>query len=112
MNANDLDELDFGVIGFDTAGIVRAFNAHESRASGIRGGRVVGRPLFTEVAPCMNNYMVAQQFVDAAFAGRILDTTIDFVLTLRMKPTPVRLRLIDAPGDPLAHVLVNRRRSR
>lgn len=55
-----LDALDFGVIGFDAAGVVRRYNAFESRAAGLSLERVVGNPLFTVVAPCMNNFLVAR----------------------------------------------------
>jgi hypothetical protein len=39
---------------------------------------------------CMNNFMVAQRFEDED----VLDTVIDYVLTFRMRPTPVKLRLV------------------
>lgn len=108
MTPAGIDELDFGVIGFDAAGQVRAYNRHESEAAGLSPARVLGRALFTDVAPCMNNFMVAQRFQDAMRAGVGLDATIDYVLTLRMRPTKVALRLVARPGCPLAYVLVRR----
>lgn len=109
LSGTDLDALDFGVIGFDADGTVRLYNAFESRAAGLAPERVIGRHLFTSVAPCMNNFMVAQRFEDAAVNGVDLDATIDYVLTLRMKPVKVRLRLLARAGAPLRHVLVDRR---
>ena len=109
LSGTDLDALDFGVIGFDPDGTVRLYNAFESRAAGLAPERVIGRHLFTSVAPCMNNFMVAQRFEDAAVNGVDLDATIDYVLTLRMKPVKVRLRLLARAGAPLRHVLVDRR---
>ena len=103
-----LDELDFGVIGFDSTGVVRVYNAFESKAAGLSCDRVVGQPLFTVVAPCMNNFMVAQRFEDAQAAGEPLDAIIDYVLTLRMRPIKVKLRLLGAPGSALRYVLVRR----
>ncbi len=103
-----LDELEFGVIGFDAAGVVCRYNAFESKAAGLSRDRVVGNPLFTLVAPCMNNFMVAQRFEDAAAAGAPLDATIDYVLTLRMRPVKVKLRLIATPGAAMRYVLVHR----
>jgi photoactive yellow protein len=50
-----LDGLDFGVIGFDSETIVRRYNAFETKCTGLPTSRVVGHPLFTVVAPCMNN---------------------------------------------------------
>ncbi len=103
-----LDDLDFGVIGFDAANVVRRYNAYESRAAGLSPARVLGHDLFTAVAPCMNNYLVAQRFEDAAAEGSELDATIDYVLTLRMRPVKVRLRLLAAPAADHRYVLVQR----
>jgi photoactive yellow protein len=105
-----VDALDFGVIGFDSAGIVRVYNRYESAAAGLSPTRVLGQPLFTVVAPCMNNFMVAQRFEDAQQAGTVLDETIDYVLTLRMLPVKVKLRLLSDPAATMRYVLVERRR--
>lgn len=103
-----LDELDFGVIGFDATGVVRRYNAFESKAAGLSRDRVLGNPLFTLVAPCMNNFMVAQRFEDAVAGGIPLDATIDYVLTLRMRPVKVKLRLVAAAGAAMRYVLIQR----
>jgi photoactive yellow protein len=103
-----LDTLDFGLIGFDADGMVRQYNAFESRAAGLSPQRVLGQSLFTHVAPCMNNFMVAQRFEDAAGAGSMLDDTIDYVLTLRMRPVKVKLRLLSAPAQAMRYVLIQR----
>ncbi len=107
MTDERLDELDFGVIGFAANGRVNAYNRFEAEAAGLAKSTVMGRLLFDEVAPCMNNYLVAQRFADAADAGASLDVTIDYVLTLRMKPIRVALRLLASPGGR-AYVLVRR----
>ncbi|OYW26611.1 MAG: phosphonate transporter, partial [Methyloversatilis sp. 12-65-5] len=60
------------------------------------------------VAPCMNNFMIAQRFDDAQQDGSALDDTIDYVLTLRMRPVKVKLRLLARPGSDLRYVLVHR----
>jgi len=105
----EVDELEFGVIGFDGEGIVRRYNATESKLAGLSPQRVLGHHLFTIVAPCMNNYMVAQRFEDAAAGSGELDITIDYVLTLRMRPLKVRMRLLAHPRYALRYVLVSRR---
>jgi photoactive yellow protein len=104
----DLDALDFGVIGIDEAGVVRRYNSFESKAAGLSPQRVLGQPLFTVVAPCMNNFMVAQRFEDARTSATTLDAEIDYVLTLRMRPVKVKLRLLAAPGGANRYVLVQR----
>lgn len=104
----ELDALDFGVIGFDANGVVTQYNAPESKAAGLSPARVLGHPLFTVVAPCMNNFMVAQRFEDAQTLGEPLDATIDYVLTLRMRPIKVKLRLLSAPAVAKRYVVVQR----
>lgn len=108
-NQEQLDSLDFGVIGFDADNIVRRYNSVESRAAGLSPQRVIGEPLFTNVAACLNNYMVAQRFEDAAEDGSELDETIDYVLTLRMRPVKVKLRLLASAAGDFRYVLVQRR---
>lgn len=108
LDADRLDRLDFGVIGFDDDTIVRRYNEFESKAAGLTPPRVLGHPLFTVVAPCMNNFLVAQRFEDALESGAALDATLDYVLTLRMRPVKVALRLLAAPGAPMRYVLVQR----
>ncbi len=108
-----LDALDFGVIGFDADTNVQRYNAVESQAAGLSPQRVIGEPLFTNVAPCLNNFMVAQRFEDAVFDSSELDDTIDYVLTLRMRPVKVKLRLLasanGAKPGATRYVLVQRR---
>ncbi|MFC5510250.1 PAS domain-containing protein [Massilia jejuensis] len=104
-----LDALDFGVIGFDGDAVVQRYNAFESQAAGLSPQRVLGEPLFTNVAPCLNNFLVAQRFEDAAQDGSELDDTIDYVLTLRMRPIKVKLRLLASAAGATRYVLVQRR---
>jgi photoactive yellow protein len=105
---DELDALAFGVIGIDADGIVRRYNRYESQAAGLTPQRVLGQTLFVAVAPCMNNFMVAQRFEDAQANGSTLDATIDYVLTLRMRPVKVKLRLLSASGGAFRYVLVLR----
>lgn len=109
-SAADVDALGFGVIGFDADSVVRRYNAHESQMAGLSLDRVVGHPFFTVVAPCMNNFMVSQRYEDTARDGGTLDETIDYVLTLRMRPVKVKLRLLADPAIPLRHLFVQRQR--
>lgn len=107
-NDSDLDALEFGVIAFDLEGIVRRYNRFESTAAGLSPQRVLGSSLFEVVAPCMNNFLVAQRFEDALAESVKLDETINYVLTLRMRPVKVKLRLLAAPDSATRYVLVHR----
>lgn len=109
LDAAGLDALEFGVIGIGPDTVVRDYNALESKMAGLSRERVIGHPLFTVVAPCMNNFMVAHRFEEAASAGQALDVIVDYVLTLRMRPVKVQLRLLADPGTERRFVLVNRK---
>jgi photoactive yellow protein len=97
-----LDALPFGVIGLNDTGIVEIYNKTESRYAGLDPENVLGHHLFTGVAPCMNNFMVAERFEEETE----LDETIDYVLTFRMRPTPVKLRMLKNAGALRRYILV------
>lgn len=109
MDDTTLDDVSFGVIGIDAETMVRRDNRVESALAGISPGRVLGSPLFTAVAPCMNNFMVAQRIEDAVASGEALDALVDYVLTLRMRPIKVKLRLLSSPERKYKYVLIDRR---
>jgi len=96
--------LPFGVVGIDAGGLTRIYNTTESKLAGLGPDRVLGLDFFNAVAQCMNNYMVAQRLIDEPE----LDAIVPFVLTLRMRPTPVRLRLLASRAEPLRFVLIER----
>ena len=104
----ELDELPFGVIGFDGDGRIVRYNRFESREARFERSTVMGQHVFVELAPCLNNYLVAGRFDEAREAGEPLDATLPYVLTFRMRPTRVRMRLLSQAGDPVRYVLVDR----
>jgi photoactive yellow protein len=48
----DYDRLPFGLVELDAAGRVCAYNAVEESLSGFDARRIIGRPFFSDVAPC------------------------------------------------------------
>jgi photoactive yellow protein len=106
----ELDRAAFGAIGFDSAWRVRRYNRTESRFSGLSPGSVLGHGVFAVVVPCLGNELVARRFEAAVSCGTLLDVTLPYVLTWRMSPTPVRLRLLSSPDQPLHYVLVEHAR--
>ena len=97
MTNDQFDELEFGVIGFDNECLVKIYNKYESEATGLSVQSVIDADLFLAVAICMNNFLIAQRFEDALDETVELDDIIDYVLTFKMKPTRVKLRLISNP---------------
>jgi photoactive yellow protein len=104
MGREDRDALPYGLVGFAADTIVQIYNAAEARMSGLDPATVVGVPFFDAVAQCMNNLMVAQRFADEPE----LDDIVPYVLTLRMRPTKVRLRLLASAKVPCRYVLSER----
>lgn len=108
MSDAELDALGFGVIGFDAAGAVRRYNRYEATAAMFDVQHTLGQHVFVEVAPCLNNYLVAGRFDEAFAQAQPLDEALPYVLTFRMRPTRVRLRLLAPGGEGLRYVLVQR----
>jgi photoactive yellow protein len=100
-----LDQLPFGVVALAQDGSVACYNTAESALSGMTRDRVLGRPFFTGVAPCTNNFMVAHRYETEPE----LDATIDYVFTFKMAPVAVRLRMLKRPGGRRMYLLVERR---
>jgi len=111
LSTLELDALPFGVIGFDREGIIQRYNAHEASMAHFEVNAVLSQHLFVELAPCLNNYLVAGRFEDADTQGEPLDEVMPYVLSFRMRPTRVSMRLIASPGAPLRFVLVQRHAS-
>jgi photoactive yellow protein len=104
MDTENVDRLPFGVIGLNATGIVDIYNVTEASMAGLERESVIGTHYFLTTAQCMNNFMVAQRFEDEPE----LDTIIDYVLTFRMRPTPVKLRLLKGAASPRRYILIQR----
>jgi len=101
-SVSDFDEAPFGIVQMFPDGVVSGYNTFESRLSGLSPGTVKGRNFFVDVAPCTNNYMVAQKFEDSPE----LDETVDYVFTFRMRPMRVQLRLMKSAAAGHQYLLV------
>lgn len=104
LGDEEIDLLPYGVVGLSAAGIVEVYNQRESHLAGLPAESVLGEHFFTSTAQCMNNYLVAQRFEDEAE----LDVLLDYVLTFRMRPTPVQLRLLKSSSDSRRYILIQR----
>lgn len=104
LNEAALDGLAFGVVGLAADGTTTRYNRTEATLAGLDPELVLGRSFFVEVAPCMNNFMVAQRMLDEPE----IDEVVPYVLTVRMKPTPVRLRLLKRAGGDAMYLLIDR----
>jgi photoactive yellow protein len=99
-----LDTLSYGVVGMDRTNVTTRYNRSEGEFAGLPCDGVLGQDFFLAVGVCMNNFLVAQRFED----DPALDVTLDYVLTFRMRPTQVKLRLLQHPHGESRYVLVQR----
>lgn len=104
MGTAELDALPFGVVGLRPDTTADVYNATESHLSGVSPESVIGVPFFANIGQCMNNFMVAQRFEDEDD----LDDIVPYVLTLRMRPTRVRLRLLARGDTQRRYILIER----
>jgi photoactive yellow protein len=102
LDAVELDRLDFGVVGMDSSGRTVRYNRWESEMAGLARETVLGQHFFLTIGICMNNFMVAQRFADEPE----LNVTLDYVLTFRMLPTPVKMRLLQHPEAQFHYMLI------
>ncbi len=103
-DASLLDTLTFGVVGLERTGRTTRYNLYEGQMAGLSRESVLGRDFFLSTGVCMNNFLVAQRFEDEP----VLDVTLDYVLTFRMRPTPVKLRLLQHPDGQFRYILIQR----
>ncbi len=103
-----MDALDFGVIRIDPQGFTQRYNAFESREAGLPKADVLQQNFFEQIAPCMNNLMVAGRFSESRLSSTSLDTIIDYVLAFRSRITPVKLRLLYSPRINDHYLLIHR----
>jgi photoactive yellow protein len=83
------DSLPFGVVKMDHNGVVTDYSKGQSTLSGVAKENAKGKHFFTQVAPCTNNFMIAEKYTADS-----LDETIPYMFTYITKPMPVDLRLI------------------
>lgn len=85
-----LDAAPFGIVRMDHDGKILAYSSGLTAFTDITKTESLGKHFFTEIAPCTNNFMVSQRYSDS----EALDEEMDYTFTLKMAPTPVRLRML------------------
>jgi photoactive yellow protein len=103
VNPEDYNHVEFGIVAMALDSVVTSYNRWESQLSGLRPSDVIGKHFFTEVAPCTNNFMVALRYDEED-----LDATVNYVFSYRLRPTPVRLRLLKSTKMGRQFMIVER----
>jgi photoactive yellow protein len=105
MSEEQLDELPFGAIRLDRDGTIISFNMSESKLTGRKKERVVGRNFFTEVAPCTNVVDFAGRFREG-MAKKELHAIFPYRFDFQMAPRDVTVTLFYSKQTDSAWVFV------
>jgi len=89
-NSSSMNAANFGIVKMSHDGKVTEYNDNQAKHTGMSKGAVMGKHFFTQVAPCTNNFLVAQKFEKSSS----LDNKVPYTFTIKMAPTPVELRLL------------------
>jgi photoactive yellow protein len=95
MSEGELDELPFGVIRLDAAGVVTFFSRTEAAQSGYGGRPSIGLEFFSMIAPCMNQPDFMQRIALAKASGK-LDVTFQQVGDFDDAERELQVRAISA----------------
>jgi photoactive yellow protein len=105
MSEEQLDDLPFGAIRLDKDGTILSFNMSESKLTGRKKERVVGRNFFTEVAPCTNVMDFAGRFREG-MAKKELHAIFPYRFDFQMAPRDVTVTLFYSKQTDSAWVFV------
>jgi len=97
------DELPFGIVKMDSNGVVVYYNKKESSITGVDPSMAMGKNFFVQIAPCTNNFMVAEKYKLAE-----LDEELDYLFTYVTTPTKVRLRLLKSAAHLHQYMVVQK----
>lgn len=103
-----LNALPYGVIGFDENAHICRYNKHESQQSLLTTSEVIACHVFTDVARCMNNALIAGRFEVATSKSIPLDEIIDYVIAFKSGAGPVKIRMLYLPQSPIRYLLLER----
>ena len=108
LGDTEFDELSFGVIGLDSQGVVRAYNAAESKLAGRPKVEVIGQRFFEVLAPCARTVEFQGRYLDVR-NGKLDSALFEYVLDHRMNPTRVFIHLKRTVLGDGMWILVRRR---
>jgi len=91
-SSSELDNLDYGVVEVDDAGVIKQYNRYESDLGNVPQSTAIGRNFFTQIAPCTNNRLLFGKFKEGVGSGS-LKATVPYVFSYKMKPTNVTIQM-------------------
>ena len=103
------DNLPLGVVVLDAKGEVIVYNRTEEKLAGRSRAHVIGRPFFSEIAPCMNVRQLAGEF-NARIGRATIDINVEFSFPFPFmdEPRDVRVKMssFDVANAPYAFLMI------
>ena len=103
LSEAELEQLPFGAIELDTAGIILRYNGFEAKLSGIARSRALGKHFFTELAPCTNVKEFYGRFQEGVARKRMQEK---FRYHFSFKKNPVNVTITLFYNDRTASIWV------
>jgi photoactive yellow protein len=92
----EFDRLPFGAIELDEGGRVLRYNEYESRLSGIKKDRAIGKHFFTELVPCTDVQEFYGRFQQGV-ARKSLHEEFRYHFAFKRHPIDVTITLFYSP---------------
>jgi photoactive yellow protein len=92
----EFDRLPFGAVELDAEGRVLRYNQYESRLSGIKKDRAIGKHFFTELAPCTDVQEFYGRFKQGV-ARKSLHEEFRYHFAFKRNPIDVTVTLFYSP---------------
>lgn len=103
------DALPVGLVALDRTGRVVIFNSAEERLARRSRAAVLGKPFFSEVAPCMNVRELGGDFfahIGSSAFERRLEFTVPIPFLEQPRDVVVTMRSFEAEGEPFAALMI------
>lgn len=107
MSRAQLDELSYGAVKVDDAGVIELYNRYEAELANIQPADAEGKSFFTQVAPCTNNNLFFGSFKKGVQDGE-LNVLFPYTFTYRMRPTNVKVHIYRDAATRTNWVLVKK----
>ena len=108
LNDDDLDKLNFGVIGLSDTGVILKYNKYETELANREKSSTIGKSFFEEVAPCTNVPIFSGLFFDGIQKDD-LHAFVSYFFDFRMTPTHVWIHMYRCSTSQPNWILVQKK---
>ena len=108
MSRDEVDELVYGAVELDAAGIILSYNRAESELTGRKAQDVIGRNFFQDIAPCTDTNEFSGRFFKGVKTGKF-NAIFEYVFDYGMSPVKVRIIMVKSMHKDSYWLLIKRK---